>query len=120
MELGALILFANDLSQAVRFYQTLGVPLEKEDHEGGPLHFACELGTLHFAIFAGPPGDAPLFRTGGSVMPGFAVPSLDRASDAMQALGAKIIQPPTDYPWGPRMLVEDPDGRTVELFQRKP
>ena len=119
MELGALILFANRLSETVSFYQALGLPLEEEDHEGGPLHFACDLGPIHFAVFEGTSGTPPPFRAGGGVMPGLAVPSLDRAFETVQALGANIVQPPTDYPWGPRMLVEDPDGRTVEIFQRQ-
>ena len=119
MEFGTLILFANRLSDTVSFYQALGLPLEEEDHEGGPLHFACELGPIHFAVFEGTPGTSPPFRAGGCVMPGIAVPSLDRTFEIMQGIGARIVQPPADYPWGPRMLVEDPDGRTVEIFQRK-
>lgn len=31
---------------------------------------------------------------------------------------AKSLEPPTEYPWSPRFLVDDPDGRTVEAFAR--
>ena len=118
MELGALILFANQLAETVSFYQALGLPLEEESHDDGPLHFACDLGTLHVAVFQGAPGTHPPFRTAGGVLPGLAVPSLDGALESAEALGAKIVQRPTEYPWGMRALVEDPDGRTVELFER--
>ena len=118
-KLGALILFANRLSETVAFYRALGVPLVEENHEDGPLHFACELGPVHLAFFEGTRGETPQYRAGGTTMPGLAVPSLDDAWEAMQNLGATIVQPPTDYPWGPRILVEDPDGRTVEVFERR-
>lgn len=118
MELGALILFSTRLRDAVLFYRALGLPLEEESHDEGPTHFACELGPTHFAIFEGSPGEAPAYRAGGASMPGFAVPSLDHALGAVTALGANVVQPPTEYPWGPRFLVEDPDGRIVEVFER--
>ena len=119
MELGALILFANRLSETVSFDQAVGIPLEEEDHEDGPEYFACELGSVHFAVFEGSAGAAPPFRVAGGVMPGLATPSLQRVLETVQALGATVIEPPTEYPWGPRMLVEDPDGRTVGIFERK-
>ncbi len=119
MELGALIVFARQLSETVAFYRAIGLPLEEESHEDGPKHFACELGPVHFAIFEGTENGTASFRAAGSVMPGLAVDSLERAFEAMQQLGATIKQPPTEYPWGPRMLVEDPDGRTIELFERR-
>ena len=118
-ELGALILFTDKLEDSVAFYRTLGLPLKTEDHEGGPKHFACELGPTHFAIFEGDPGETPAFRSAGSAMPGFAVESIEEAHKAIEKLGAAIIQQPTEYPWGPRMLAEDPDGRSVEIFERR-
>ena len=118
-ELGALILFSANLDRAVSFYRALGLPLESEDHEDGPKHFACELGPTHFAIFEGDPGTTPSFRSAGSSMPGFAVDSIEEAHTTMKNLQAAIIQEPTEYPWGPRMLVKDPDGRTVEIFERR-
>jgi catechol 2,3-dioxygenase-like lactoylglutathione lyase family enzyme len=34
-----------------QFYRdVLGIPLEKEIHGGGPVHYGCELGDIHFAI----------------------------------------------------------------------
>ena len=119
MELGALILFTNRLAETVAFYRALCLPLEEEDHEGGPVHFACELGPVHLAVFAAAEGKAPPHRTSGGTMPGFAVPSIDSTFAAVEALGSKVVQPPEEFPWGPRFLVEDPDGRTVEVFQRK-
>jgi len=119
VELGALILFANQLEETVAFYRALGLPLEEDPHDEGPLHFACALGPTHFAVFQGGPGTPPPFRAAGGVTPGIAVPSLATALAAVEARGARVVEPPTEYPWGPRILVEDPDGRTVEVFERR-
>lgn len=122
MKLGALILFCHDLQRSLTFYRALGLVLEEEHHDqesAGPKHYACELGELHFALFDGE-GENPAsgFRRTGATMPGFEVDSLEKIYEAIQELGAKVIEPPSEYPWGPRFLVEDPDGRTVEVFVR--
>ncbi|MEM7248584.1 MAG: VOC family protein [Acidobacteriota bacterium] len=118
-EVGALILFASDLDRTLAFYRALGMPLEAESHDSGPVHHAGELGPVHVAIFEGEPDEATAHRHAGSTMVGFAVDSVDAAVDALRNLGAEITQEPADYPWGRRALVVDPDGRTVELFERR-
>lgn len=117
-DVGALILFSNQLPEVVRFYRAIGLELEPERHEEGPIHYVSELGPTHFAVFEGPPGEAPEFRTGGSTFPGFAVDSLEEALSGAKSFGARVVQEPTEYPWGRRALVVDPDGRVIELFQR--
>lgn len=117
-DVGALILFTERLEAAVEFYKAIGVPLEREQHEGGALHYACDLGPTHFAVFESSPGETPEFRSGGSSFPGLTVNSLEVALEAAKSVSAEVVQEPTEYPWGWRALVKDPDGRVIELFQR--
>ncbi len=117
-DVGALILFSNQLPAVVRFYRAIGLALEPERHEEGPVHYVSELGPTHFAVFEGPPGEAPEFRAGGSTFAGFAVDSLEEAMTGAKSVGARVVQEPAEYPWGMRALVVDPDGRVIELFQR--
>jgi catechol 2,3-dioxygenase-like lactoylglutathione lyase family enzyme len=49
-QVASLVLFAADPEATAAFYQALGVELEDEDHGEGPVHFASELGPIHFAI----------------------------------------------------------------------
>jgi predicted enzyme related to lactoylglutathione lyase len=119
-ELGALILFTGEIERTVAFYREIGIPLEEEQHEDTPVHYACELGGVHMAIHEVGPDRAPRWRSGGSEYFGFAVASLDEAVAAARRTGARIKQEPEEFPWGPRALVEDPDGRIVELFERRP
>lgn len=116
---GALILFSPKLEACVAFYRALGLELENEEHEGGPLHYACEIGPVHFAIYESGTGTAPEPRSGGSSLLGFQVNNLGAALAAARAAGHAPIGEPEERPWGRRAIVPDPDGRAVELWQQK-
>jgi lactoylglutathione lyase len=118
-EMASLVLFAADPGATAAFYRAVGVDLDDEDHGEGPVHFAAELGPVHFAIYpAGTPGRAPERRSGGSCFPGFYVRSLDHAVAALTRAGAPIPTGHEQMPWGCRVVAEDPDGRAVEINQR--
>jgi len=114
----SIVLRAGDLAAVVAFYRAVGVPLEEERHDDGPLHFACELGPIHFAVYgADAPGAAPRRRDGGASQVGFQVDSLEAVFSAAVEVGATVLLEIEDVPWGRRALVTDPDGRTVEFNQ---
>jgi lactoylglutathione lyase len=118
-ELASMVLFAANPPATAAFYRALDLVLEDEHHGDGPIHFAVELGTVHFAIYpAQAPGRAAERRTGGNVFPGFYVESLERAVSALKQAGAPILTEHEQMEWGCRVVAEDPDGRAVEIKQR--
>lgn len=118
-EMASLVLYAASPAATAAFYRALGLGLEDEDHGEGPVHFATELGPVHFAIYpAEAPGRAGERRSGGSFFPGFYVESLDHAVQAVTRAGARILTRHEQMPWGCRVVAEDPDGRAVEVNQR--
>jgi lactoylglutathione lyase len=119
-KIGALVLFASDIGRTVAFYRALGLPLQVDDHgtDEGPLHYACDLDGCHFAVFpADGEGKSPGLRQSGSSFPGFTVESVEETVEAARAFGARVIQEPSVYPWGLRAVLEDPDGRSVEVYR---
>tara|TARA_R110002072_G_scaffold175315_1_gene331080 strand:- start:402 stop:569 length:168 start_codon:yes stop_codon:yes gene_type:complete len=42
--LGSFVSWSSRLDTGRGFYEALGLAFEDEEHEGGPLHFACEVG----------------------------------------------------------------------------
>ena len=119
-EMASLVLYAASPAATAAFYRALGLELEDEDHGEGPLHFATELGPVHFAIYpAETPGRARERRGGGSLFPGFYVESLDRAVQALTRAEAPMLTRHEQMPWGCRAVAEDPDGRAVEVNQRR-
>jgi lactoylglutathione lyase len=118
-EIASLVLFAASPAATMAFYRAVGLELEAEEHGDGPVHFATELGPVHFAIYpAEVAGRAGERRSGGSLFPGFYVESLDRAAEALAQVGAPMLTGHQEMPWGCRVVAEDPDGRAVELNQR--
>lgn len=117
MHVDALILWTAQPKRTIAFYRALGLPLEEERHDDGPLHWACELGSVHFAVYeAGGAGAAPGRREPGASQLGFQV------DDALEVIVARAVtaggvvqQPPEDVPWGRRAVLADPDGRPVEI-----
>jgi lactoylglutathione lyase len=119
-EMASLVLYSNSPDATAAFYQALGIELGHEDHGEGPVHFATELGPVHFAIYpAEAQGRAAERRRGGSFFPGFYVESLDQAAEALAGVGALVLTGHEQMPWGCRIVAEDPDGRAVEVNQRR-
>lgn len=120
IEVASVVLFSADAERTIAFYRALGVPLEAEDHGDGDRHAACDVGPVHLAVLSsaeGGPG-APRMRANGSTFTGFYVESLDAALSALSAVGATVLVDHQVREWGCRAVLEDPDGRAVEVNQR--
>ncbi len=51
LSVGAVLLVSPDAARLAEFYRgALGLALEDEVHECVPLHYACDLGDVHFTI----------------------------------------------------------------------
>jgi aminoglycoside 6'-N-acetyltransferase I len=117
--LGSLILFSSRIGAVRDFYNAIGVVLEPEVHDEGPTHYAAEMNGIHLALYQAPDGSAPGFREGGCTWPGFRVSDLDATLERLVPLATKVLLGPEERPWGVRVVVEDPDGRPVELWSAK-
>lgn len=101
------------------FYRALGVDLEHEEHDDGPVHYAAELGPVQLAIYAAESaGRAPTRRAGGGCFAGFYVDALDDTRTTLAGIGSPLLSEHGEMPWGCRIVVADPDGRPVEVNQQ--
>jgi catechol 2,3-dioxygenase-like lactoylglutathione lyase family enzyme len=119
VSVNAIILWSGEPARVAAFYRLLGVPLEDEDHGDGHVHQACELGAVHIAVYgAEGKGRVPGRREGGGHLVGFRVPSLDAVVAALQKAGEyRELVARQVMDWGTRIVIADPDGRSVELTQ---
>ena len=104
----AVLLDSPDAPRLAAFYRDcLGLPLREERH-GGPVHFACDLDGLHFAIHTKAGGGAPRM-------------SISFEVDDVDALAAGLKDvleiAPHDRPYGRLAAVRDPDGHLVYLHR---
>ncbi len=114
-ELGLIVLRSTDAARTRRFYEALGLKFAVEQHEKGVLHYACTLGQTVLEIYPGKDAPAPDANAGGATMLGLRVGDVDRVSATVTQAGARSRRAPADSPFGRRAVVEDPDGRVVEL-----
>jgi MerR family transcriptional regulator, thiopeptide resistance regulator len=119
-QFSSLVLFTGHIEQARAFYRAVGLQLHDEDHGGGPVHYATDINGVHFALFdaRNSGGRAPQWRVAGSSFPGFYVTSLDDTVAALTALEAPVLAGHQVRDWGCRAVIEDPDGRPIEINQR--
>lgn len=96
------------------FYSTLGMAMSEEKHGNGPVHFAGRAGDVVFEIY--PLGEAGAVDT--STRLGFDVARLDVLMETLRSSGVTIVKEPESTKWGRRAVVLDPDGRSIEIYQR--
>lgn len=111
-----------DVDEALPFYAALGF---SEKDRWGPPFAMLERGDLQLWL-SGPGTLASKQLSDGSLpSPGgwnrlvIEVADLAAAMAALQAAGAKFRNEPVKGPGGQRVLVEDPSGNPIELFQAK-
>ncbi len=120
--LSQLNMVVRDMDATLAFYRLLGFTIEAEPgarHVELPLPngLVVEFDDTHSVSMwdSGWPG-----RTGGSMIPGMALPAreaVDQRYAELTAAGHTGRQPPYDAFWGARYaIVEDPDGNPVGLM----
>lgn len=109
--LAALIVTCKDVDASVRLYRAVGIDL-KEARHSGPLHYTAALGGVHLALL---PHDGVERSAQSATQLAFLVNDLEGALNAARALGAPVLQAPAPRPFGVSAIVEDPDGRRLEL-----
>ncbi|HEX2207614.1 MAG TPA: VOC family protein [Longimicrobium sp.] len=120
--MAAIRYIVNDVERAIAFYQGL-LGFEVEMHPA-PGFAALSRGDLRLYLNA--PGAGGAGRAGGSPAPGgwnrfqLEVEDLDAFLRPLRAAGARFRGDLAQGQGGAQILVEDPSGNVVELFEPKP
>lgn len=113
MQLKLLVIRSANPAQLAQFYTQLGCNFEQHRHGKGPLHYSCTIARTVLEIY-------PLAK--GQVTPdsnlrlGFEVEQFEGVLEKLIEHGAKLIQAPYESEFGRIGVVEDPEGRKVELY----
>jgi len=114
--LNLVVLRSSDIDRAAVFYREMGLLFTRQAHGSGPEHYSSEVSGLVFELYPLTPKSSP--TTGTRI--GFRVDSVDEVVTILSKIGAEVVTPPTDSPWGRRAVVKDLDGHFVELVTPKP
>lgn len=116
------IVTTTDLPRALRFYgDGLGARITYRFPEADgttPAYVGLEIGDSHLGIAFDPgAGDGEPK----SITLWVYADDCDAAVDRLSAMGVRVVEPPSDQPWGERIArVLDPDGNQVVVGQRAP
>jgi lactoylglutathione lyase len=98
------------------FYEQMGVTFENHRHGTGPLHYAATMDNIVFEIY---PLPKDKIKSDDTTRLGFTVANLDGLVQKLRDVGGKIIKEPTVTEWGYTAIIEDLDGRKIELIDDK-
>jgi lactoylglutathione lyase len=113
--LSLLVLKTRQIEKMRAFYGALGIDLAEEQHGNGPVHYAGRIGNVVIELYPLPNDGAP---TDSTTRLGFTVENLAVALERLQALGIPVPGKPQATEWGNRVVVRDPDGLAVELYEQ--
>lgn len=107
--LNLIVLRSPRLDALKLFYEAIGLRFVPEKHGRGPDHFSATSGAVLLELYpSGKEADVSDLRLG------FGVPDLAQARARLISLGVDVPDPE-----GGAVVVNDPDGRRVELSQEK-
>lgn len=112
--LNLIVLKTPHVETTTAFYRALGLEFVAEQHGRGPQHWAAQLTGVVLEIY--PLSDNQ--HVDSSTRLGFTVPDLNATLITLRSTGVMIIAEPKSTAWGLRAVVQDPDGRSIELLQQ--
>lgn len=104
--LNLLVIRVSDIEKSKAFYECLGLRFVKEQHEQGPVHYACENNGLVFELYPAS-SNQPVSK---GVRLAFKVDDPQEVTAAFSAIGVKAIQHTDSY-----MVFSDPDNIKVHV-----
>lgn len=114
MQLNLLVIKTGAMESLVAFYSILGLHFECHRHGNSPMHYAAKAGILTFEIY-------PLTKiqneADNSLRLGFNLDDFDETISLLKANGIKFLSEPAGSEFGFSAVVQDPDGRKVELYK---
>ena len=112
--LNLLVMRSKVPAQTVEFYEFLGLRFQEEQHGKGPVHWATQGDGVVIEIY---PARSPDEADRGTRL-GFELDDIKLVFASLQDQGAKIMSDLKQTQWGLRAVINDPDGRSVELVQK--
>ncbi|HEX2193710.1 MAG TPA: glyoxalase superfamily protein [Candidatus Limnocylindria bacterium] len=114
------IIQASDIDRLIAFYTDgLGFEVGYRFPPDGPIDYAfLKLSPLGIGIGRRPDGTAePPANRGWELW--IYADDVDTAVESVSRLGASVLEPPADQPWGERVaLVADPEGNRIHIGAR--
>jgi lactoylglutathione lyase len=116
MEVNLVVLKTTQPDDPALFYGQLGIKFENHRHGTGSLHYAAQMDKVVFEIYPLPKDKE---KAADTLRLGFTVDNLDEVIKRLKNSGGKIIKEPGMTELGYVSIIEDMDGRKIELRDKQ-
>jgi predicted enzyme related to lactoylglutathione lyase len=115
MNLNLFVIRSSIPERLAQFYEQLGMVFEHHRHGNGPFHFSAQIGSTLLEIYPLAKGQEQADK---HLRLGFAIDLFDARIDKLQQKGITFHQLPISTEWGIMAVIEDPEGRKIELYNK--
>lgn len=112
MRLNLLVIRTAKMETLKEMYELLGFQFEYHQHGNGPFHYASEQDGVVFEIYPKINSERNVFE---NIRLGFEVANLNTLMNRLKSSNWEILTDITQTEWGEVAVVQDIDGRKVEL-----
>ena len=116
MKLNLLVIKTNQLHEMATFYSLLGLSFDYHKHEQGIFHYSTQLCETVFEIY---PLPKKITEVDTTTRLGFEVNHLDDLLEVLKSNNVKIISKSYKTSNGKVAIIEDLDGRKIELLEKE-
>jgi len=114
MHLNLLVIRTSEPKKLAKFYELLGIAFQYHRHGKGPFHYSAEIEKMVFEIY-------PFLKSqkepDSSLRLGFSIKNIDALFEEFEKNEVKILKNPEISEWGYFGIIEDPDGRKIEIIE---
>ncbi len=114
VQLNLMVIKTDKLSEQFKFYTALGYQFDYHQHGNGPFHYTSVGSTPVLELYPLPSGTATPDTTNRL---GFVVDNLEQTIKTLRDIGAVIVSEPSQKEWGYTAVIQDLDGRKIELTE---
>ena len=114
--LNLIVIKTDNLQGQAEFYTALGMQFDYHKHGNGPYHYASVGDNPTLEIY---PLPKHTVKPDNTTRLGLVVERLDVLVSDLKSRGIRIVSEPAVSEWGYVAIVQDLDGRKIELTERK-
>jgi len=114
MKLNLIVIKTKDPKTLMEQYQRLGICFDYHQHGNGPFHYASMYEGQVFEIY---PLPKSVLKADNTLRLGFEVPNLTEIINTLKESNWIIVSEISTKSWGKTAIIQDLDGRKIELSQ---
>lgn len=115
MKLRLIVIRTPDIQKLAHFYTIFGLNFEYHQHGNSPFHYSAKIENTILEIY-------PLLKSqekpDNSLRLGFEVDDFEKVLSELKDYNLKIISNPIQTEFGVLLVIEDLDGRKIELYKK--